>query len=122
MAHFAKINNENVVEQVIVIPDAQEHRGQDFINQELMITGNWLQTSYNTRAGKHINGKIPFRKNYAGIGYSYDVQRDAFIPPKRYPSWILDEDTCLWKPPFSKPQDGKKYIWDESITNWKEIV
>lgn len=119
MAHFAKINNENTVEQVIVIsnediqnlefPDS-EPIGQEFI-QSLALEGNWLQTSYNHN----------FRKNYAGIGYSYDSIRDAFIPPKPYDSWTLDEETCLWVAPISSPGPVHFYYWDESILNWVEI-
>jgi len=112
MAHFAQINNENIVVQVIVAE-------QDFIDSG--IVGNpkdWIQTSYNTRGGQHILGQEPLRKNYAGIGYMYDAEKDAFIPPKPYDSWILNEATCLWKPPISYPNDGKIYVWDETVLNW----
>jgi len=115
MAHFAKVEN-GLVTQVIVI------------DQETLNTGNWgdpktwIQTSYNTQGGKHTQGGTPLRKNYAGIGYSYDSQRDAFIPPKPYASWILDEETCLWNAPQPMPTDGKMYQWDESTTSWQELV
>jgi hypothetical protein len=115
MAHFAKVEN-GVVTQVIVI------------DQETLNTGNWgdpqswIQTSYNTQAGKHTQGGTPLRKNYAGIGYTYDTQRDAFIPPKPYASWQLDEATCLWSAPTPQPQDGKMYMWDEPTTSWQEFT
>jgi len=77
----------------------------------------WIQTSYNTVGGKHPNN-MPLRKNFAGIGYTYDAQRDAFIPPKPYASWVLNEDSCLWDAPVPMPNDGKGYIWDEATTSW----
>lgn len=80
----------------------------------------WIQTSYNTRGGQHPEGR-PLRKNFAGIGYTYDRQRDAFIPPKPYPSWLLNEDTCLWDAPVAMPDDGKIYQWDEATTSWVEF-
>ena len=96
MAHFAKINDQNIVEQVIVAE-------QDVIDSGLFGSpSSWVQTSYNTYGGVHANGGVPLRKNYAGIGFTYDSVRDAFIPPKPYNSWILDENTCLWNPP---PED-----------------
>jgi hypothetical protein len=112
MAHFAKVEN-GVVTQVIVI------------DQETLNTGHWgdpsswIQTSYNTQAGQHPEGR-PLRKNYAGIGFTYDSVRDAFIPPKPHASWLLDEATCLWNPPVARPQDGKMYVWDEETTSWIE--
>lgn len=120
MAHFAKIESDNKVSQVIVIDSS---KGAEFITVDLGISGTWIQTSYNTRAGKHLQGGTPLRKNYAGVGFTYDPERDAFIPPKRFQSWILDEETCNWIAPVSYPSDKtKKYIWDESIINWVEIV
>lgn len=112
MPHFAKVEN-GVVTQVIVAE-------QDVIDSGLFGTG-WIQTSYNTVGGQHPEGR-PLRKNYAGVGYSYDDQRDAFIPPKLYSSWSLDEQTCLWVPPVPKPEDGKQYAWDEPTTSWMEVV
>jgi len=109
MAHFAKINQQRIVTQVIV---AEE----EFIEQ--FIPGTWIQTSYNTRGGVHILGGTPFRKNYAGIGFTYDYAKDAFISPKPYPSWILNEETCLWEAPTTKPEGN--YYWDESTLSWKE--
>ena len=115
MAHFAKVEN-GVVTQVIVI------------EADVLATGLWgdpssfVQTSYNTQGGKHLTGGTPLRKNFAGIGYTYDAQRDAFIPPKPYNSWLLDEDTCLWNAPVAMPTDGKIYVWDEDTTAWVEFV
>jgi len=109
MAHFAKIED-GIVTQVIVAE-------QDVIDSGLFGTG-WVQTSYNTHGGVHANGGIPLRKNYAGVGYTYDAGRDAFIAPKPYASWVLNETTCCWEAPMPYPQDGKEYWWDESITAW----
>jgi hypothetical protein len=117
MAHFAQIDTNNVVIRVLVVPDEQETRGQEFLANDLLLDGKWIQTSYNTWGGKHRLGGIPFRKNYAKIGSTYDPIRDAFIPPKPYNSWLLDEQTCLWNPPIPHPQDGM-YVWDESSLSW----
>ena len=100
MAHYAKIEDD-IVTQVIVAE-------QEYIDTK---EGTWIQTSYDGSS----------RKNYAGIGYTYDSSRDAFIPPKPYPSWVLNEDTCNWEAPVTIPDDGKQYRWDESITNWVEV-
>ena len=110
MSHFAKVEN-GVVTQVIVAE-------QDVIDSGLFGTG-WVQTSYNTHGGQHPEGR-PLRKNYAGVGYTYDDSRDAFIPPKPYDSWIMDENTCLWGAPTAMPDDGKIYHWDEDTTSWVE--
>lgn len=110
MGHFAKVNN-GVVEQVIVAE-------QNYIDT---LNGQWIQTSYNTYGGVHKNGGTPLRKNFAGIGYTYDAQRDAFIPPKPFASWILNESTCLWDAPVPMPNDGKPYKWDESTLSWTEV-
>ena len=113
MSHFAKIEG-GVVTQVIVAE-------QDFINSGAVgNAADWVQTSYNTHAGQHPEGR-PLRKNYAGIGYSYDTGRDAFIPPKPHNSWVLDEDTCLWNAPVAYPTDGNRYEWNESTTSWDQI-
>tara|TARA_B100000212_G_scaffold145217_2_gene109152 strand:- start:771 stop:1088 length:318 start_codon:yes stop_codon:yes gene_type:complete len=104
MAHFAKVKD-GIVIKVIV---AEQEFVDNYIDNE---PGIWVQTSY--------NGSI--RKNYAGIGYTYDPQRDAFIPPKQYESWILNEDTCLWEPPIAYPTDGKIYKWNENNQSWDEI-
>lgn len=116
MSHFAKIEN-GIVTQVIVAE-------QDFVDTQ---EGTWVQTSYNTHGGVHHNpqtgeldGGVALRKNYAGIGYVYDSDRDAFYAPQKYPSWILDEETCYWEPPVPKPNDSDTvdYRWDEDSTQW----
>ncbi len=105
MSHFAKIDSNNIVTEVIVAE-------QDFINSGAVGDSFlWKQTSYNSN----------FRKNFAGVGYTYDKTRDAFIPPKPYASWTLVEDTCQWKAPSAMPDDGKMYKWDESNTSWEEM-
>jgi hypothetical protein len=106
--HFAKVEN-GIVTQVIVAE-------QDVIDSGIFGDG-WVQTSYNTHAGVHANGGTPLRKNYAGIGYTYDLGRDAFIAPQPFPSWVLAEDTCLWSAPTPMPTDGQ-YEWDEATTSW----
>ena len=121
MAYFAEIDNTNTVTRVLAVPDAQQDRGQDFLATDLGLGGTWIQTSYNTRGGVHTNGGTPLRKNYAGIGYTYDSGRDAFIPPKPYESWLLNEDTCLWDAPVPYPTDGKMYRWDEDTLSWVEV-
>lgn len=115
MAHFAKVTN-GIVEKVIV---AEPEFFDTFIDDS---PGDWLQTSYNTYAGQHNLGGTPFRKNYAIIGGTYDATRDAFIPPKQYESWTLNEDTCQWEAPVAYPDDGKVYTWNEETTQWDEIV
>jgi hypothetical protein len=113
MAHFAKVNN-GIVEQVIV---AEPEFFETFVDTS---PGEWIQTSYNTRGGEHPEGR-PLRKNYAGIGYSYDATRDAFIPPKPYASWVLNETSCLWESPVAYPTDGNMYRWDEATTAWVQV-
>jgi hypothetical protein len=115
MAHFAKVVD-GVVTQVIV---AEPEFFQTFVDSS---PGEWIQTSYNTIGGVHKLGGTPLRKNYAGIGFTYDRQKDAFIPPKPFNSWVLNSDTCLWGAPVAKPTDGKLYQWDEATTNWVEII
>jgi hypothetical protein len=114
MSHFAKVNKGLVV-QVIV---AEAEFFDEFVDDS---PGEWIQCSYNTFGGVHLLGGTPMRKNFPGIGSSYDKERDAFIPPKPYPSWILVEDTCWWTAPTACPEDGKRYDWDEETTNWVEI-
>lgn len=109
MAHFAQVEN-GVVTQVIVAD-------QDVIYSGAFGAG-WVQTSYNTQGGQHRFGGAPFRKNYAGIGYTYDPQRDAFIPPQPFPSWTLDEDTCLWQAPVARPAGDAMWSWDETMQSW----
>ena len=112
MSHFAKVKN-GIVTQVIVAE-------QDVIDSGLFGTG-WVQTSYNTFGGQHPEGR-PLRKNYAGIGFTYDLGRDAFIAPKPYASWLLNETTCLWEAPTPMPIDDKRYTWDEPTTSWIEVT
>jgi hypothetical protein len=121
MAHFAKLDSNNIVTFVTV--GRQEDDGQEAVLSAR--TGDvYKQTSYNTHGGVHSAGGTPLRKNYAGIGYTYDAGRDAFIPPKPYASWLLNEDTCLWDSPVPYPADTgtpeefKRYAWDESTTAW----
>jgi len=113
MAHFAKVVD-GVVTQVIV---AEQEFFQTFVDSS---PGEWIQTSYNTYGNQHKLGGTPLRKNYAGIGYTYDRTKDAFIPPKPFASWILNEDTYLWDAPIAMPTDDKIYLWDEATTNWVE--
>jgi len=110
MAHFAKVED-GIVTQVIVAE-------QDVIDSGLFGDG-WVQTSYNTHGGQHPEDR-PLRKNFAGIGFAYDAERDAFIPPQNYPSWTLNEETCLWKPPVAYPEAGGMYGWDEETLSWVE--
>ena len=114
MAHFAKLGVGNIVNRVEVVSNdiaVNEQAGVDFLNNLYGTRDIWKQTSY--------NGNI--RKNFAAIGYTYDESRDAFISPQPYPSWILDEDTCIWKAPIEVPSDDKHYFWDESSKSWNEF-
>ena len=121
MSHFAEINNDGIVQNVIVAE-------QDFIDSGAVgDSSNWIQTSYNTRGGVHYSPNshepdsgIALRKNYAGIGYTYDKTKDAFMAPQPFPSWLLDDETFQWNAPTPMPDDGKMYVWDESTTNWVE--
>jgi hypothetical protein len=115
MSHFAKVVD-GIVTQVIV---AEPEFFETFVDSS---PGEWIQTSYNTHGGQHRNGGTPLRKNYAGIGYSYDRTKDAFIPPKPFTSWVLNDDTCLWGAPTPMPTDDKFYEWDETTTSWKELT
>ena len=118
MAHFAQINDDNLVTQVIVVANQDTADQQGIENEAIgaafcnsLLGGTWKQTSY--------NGKI--RKNYAGIGYKYDAELDAFIPPQPYASWLLDETTCQWKAPVDMPNDGNRYVWNEETLTWDAI-
>jgi len=124
MGHFAKVSN-GIVTRVIVAE-------QDFFNNFVDDSpGQWIQTSYNTRGGVHYapdtnepsaDQSKSLRKNYAGIGYTYDTTKDAFIPPQPFNSWTLNEETCLWDSPVPYPEDGKMYKWNEEIVNWEEVI
>jgi hypothetical protein len=137
MAHFAEIDSDNKVVRVIVIPDEEEHRGQDFCAKDLNLGGTWLQTSYNSLHGVHYverypgekipSGKPALRKNYAGIGYTYDSKIDAFIPPKPFSSWIFNKEIGDWESPIPMPEDDtppqenktvKLYSWNETTQSW----
>ena len=129
MASFAKIGLNNKVIEVLsvhndVLKDSngveQEALGIDFLNNLHKTNDVWKQTSYNTIGGVHKLGGTPLRKNHAGIGYTYDETKDAFISPQTYPSWTLNEDTCQWEAPVAYPDDGKKYNWNEETTSWVE--
>jgi len=124
MAHFAKLGTGNKVISVHVVSNevaTTEQAGIDFLHQ-LHNYPFWKQTSYNTGGGVHKLGGTPFRKNYAGIGYTYDETRDAFIPQNRYNSWTLNEDTCTWEAPVAYPDDDKYYKWNEETTSWVEVT
>jgi hypothetical protein len=115
MAHYAKVKDGIVTEVIVAEPE--------FFNNFLDSTpGEWIQTSYNTRGGVHSEGGTPLRKNFGGIGYTYDPALDAFYAPQPYPSWTLDEDTCLWTSPVEKPDDGNLYIWNETDQQWDEVT
>lgn len=140
MAHFAHINKEGIVDQVIVIElDVLKEAGGWMVNDVFAPFEEWVQTSYNTLGGEYKKGNTPQeklslilsgkaedmtarnRKNYAGIGFTYDAKRDAFIPPQPYPSWILNEETCQWEAPVPQPKHDRtteKYLWDEKLTDW----
>ena len=121
MAHFAKLGTGNIVERVAVLSNdvaTTEQAGVDFLNNLHSSRDVWKQTSYNTHGGEHTPGGTPFRKNYAGVGYTYDEVRDAFIAPKPFKSWILNEESCTWESPVSYPNDGKDYNWNETTKQW----
>ena len=111
MAHFAELDKDDVVTRVLVVPNNQEHRGQEFLSSDLGLGGTWVQTSF--------NGTI--RKNFAGAGMTFDRRRDAFIPVKPFESWVLNEETCIWEAPVPHPTDDAVYVWDEATTSWVEF-
>ena len=139
MAHFAQLDSNNIVLRVLCLENSVMENGQgqrveqlgiEFLQNLYGANTIWLQTSYNTRAGIYYapgtnevspDQSLAFRKNYAGIGYTYDSIRDAFIAPKPYPSWIMSEETCLWSAPTPMPTDGKRYSWDEPTLAWVEV-
>ena len=114
MAHFAKVTN-GIVTQVIV---AEPEFFENFVDTS---PGEWIQTSYNTHGGQHKLGGTPLRKNYAGVGFTYDKNKDAFIPPKPFDSWLLNEETCLWESPVPCPNGDKPFYWDETSKSWVEV-
>jgi len=121
MAHFAKVRDGLVVDVIVAEPEFFD----TFVDDS---AGQWIQTSYNTRGGVHYgqdgepDGGTPLRKNYAGIGFIYDATRDAFYEPQPYPSWTLDENTCIWNPPTPYPTDGQSYQWNEETTSWTLVT
>lgn len=124
MAHFAKVVDGTVTQVIVAEPEFFE----TFVDSS---PGEWIQTSYNTRGGVHYNPETgepsadqtkALRKNYAGIGFTYDRTKDAFIPPKPFASWNLNEESCLWEAPVAYPDDGKRYTWDEATTSWVEVT
>ena len=121
MAHFAKLDSSNLVERVDVVHNdvaTDETTGINFLKNLHGSDTVWKQTSFNTFEGQHLLGGTPLRKNYAGIGYTYDASRDAFYQPQPHASWILNEDSCIWEAPVAKPDDGQNYIWNETTTSW----
>jgi len=123
MAHWAELDDNNVVVRVLVGDnnDPANDEGYQWLIDNL--GGTWKKTSYNTAAGVHTEGRTPFRKNYAGIGMHYDSVRDAFIAQKPHPSWTLDESTCQWQAPTPMPiVDGKDYTWNEDTLTWVEVI
>ncbi len=121
MAHFAKLGIGNKVERVEAVHNnvaTTEQAGVDFLNSLYGTNDVWKQTSYNTIKGEHLLGGTPFRKNFAGINWRYDQTRDAFIPPKPFESWTLNETTCQWEAPVARPEDDQDYIWNETTKQW----
>jgi len=121
MAHFCKLGVGNIVEKVEIVSNdiaTTEQAGVDFLNNLYGTKDVWKKTSYNTIGGQHLTGGTPFRKNFAGIGWKYDQTKDAFIPPKPFNSWTLNETTCLWEAPVAYPTDGQLYRWNEENQTW----
>ena len=124
MASFAKLGKGNIVEKVVAVSNdiaTTEQAGVDFLNNLYQSRDVWKQTSYNTKAGVHLLGGTPFRKNHAAIGYTYDQERDAFIAPKPFDSWTINETTCEWEAPTAEPTDGQDYDWNETTRQWDLI-
>ena len=122
MAHYAVLNMNNVVTEIIVGKNENDTNTNWELYYQNIKTQICKRTSYNTLGGVHKNGGTPFRKNYASIGYTYDEIRDAFIPPKPYESWVLNEDSCLWEAPVEYPNDGEQYNWNEETQTWDLIT
>ena len=124
MAHFAKLGVGNKVLKVTVVSNdiaTTEQAGINFLNNLYNTRDVWKKASYNTKAGVHVNGGTPFRKNYAGVGYTYDQTRDAFIPPQPFASWVLNEESCIWEAPVALPDTENRYNWNEETTSWDLI-
>jgi hypothetical protein len=124
MAHFARVDEDNIVTDVVVVPNDQEHRGQEYLSEDIGLVGSWIQTSVNTIHGEHIQGGTPVRVNCAGIGFYYDQDLDVFIPPKpeRNPSWVLNTEIYDWEPPVPIPDDDNVYVWNEDSASWVVAV
>jgi hypothetical protein len=116
MAHFADVDENNIVVSVLVVPDSEEHRGQEYLLQDLGLGNRWIKTSYNTLHNQHNQGGTPLRYNFASVGFVYDEEKDAFIPPQPYPSWSLDWEVGDWFPP--KPRPDGEWVWSESEQDW----
>lgn len=122
MAHFAKLGPGNIVERVEVVHNSiatTEQAGVEFLQNLYKNRDVWKQCSYNSLGNEHLLGGTPFRKNYPGPGFIYDMTRDAFIAPQPFSSWLLNDTTCMWEPPVARPDDGKKYNWDEKTISWE---
>jgi len=119
VAHYAYVDGRNIVTQVVVGKNEDEPLPEGVASWEEYYGA--IRCSYNTHGGVHSGGGTPYRKNYPGIGYTWDPVRDAFIPPKPYASWVLNEDTCLWEPPVPYPEDGQFYAWNEDTTSWVAV-
>lgn len=131
MAHFAELDENNIVLRVVVVPNEEENRGQQYLAEDLNLGGRWEKTSYNTRKGIHYDSNTnepsadqskAFRKNYAGVGFIFDEERDAFYAQQPYPSWSLDEFSCIWQPPVPMPETGGPWEWNEELGEWEEII
>jgi len=120
MAHFSELNTENIVTRVLATNNNDPEEGYLFLQENF--GGVWVKTSYNTYGGVHSLGGEPFRKNFGRVGYLFDFDRDAFIPPKPFDSWSLNEESYLWQPPVAYPTDDKFYTWSEDDLNWKEVI
>lgn len=128
MAHFAEIDQHGTVLRVLVIPNSEQGRGNEYLKSDLRLGGSWVQASYNTRSGIHLYGGTPLRFNYPGFGWTFSDapewagQGGAFIPPQPFPSWVLNPDTALWDAPVSMPTEGGPWRWDEDSLSWVEVT
>lgn len=118
--YFAEVDDNNVVVRVLNVPVEQKERGHEFLSIDLGLGGRWIETCKNTWRGENLETGVPLRKNFAGPSYFYDSFRDAFIPPKPFDSWLLDEETCDWIPPTPRPEAFGMWEWDEESLSWKD--
>jgi hypothetical protein len=121
MAHFAEVDENNIVLRVLVVADEQEHRGQEYLAVDMGKGGTWIQTSYNTFRNEHKLGGTPLRGNYAGRGWHYDPAKDIFFQPKPYPSWVFSDEVASFVAPVPMPTDNAGYIWNETLVNWEAV-